>query len=60
MKKEKVLSASERGKMGAKATHKKRYEMITTMSAFVDKESLNRIMRWPTDHIKRLLEAYQK
>ena len=60
MKKTKKMSKSEAGKMGAKETHKKRYEIIQALSGLVDKQYQNFLIKWPTEHLERLLAAYKK
>ena len=54
------MTKSEAGLLGAKETHKKRYEMITQLSAYVDKAYQNYLLTWKTEHLQRLLDAYQK
>lgn len=56
----KKMTKSEAGKLGAKKTHKKRYEMINELSGLVEKNYLNYLQSWPTEHLKRLLDAYKK
>lgn len=56
----KKLTKSQAGKMGAEATHKKRYEAIKELSKLVDKKFLNYLHSWPTAHLVRLLDAYKK
>ena len=49
------------GKKGAAATHRKRYEALTELSKYIAKDDLNLIQsKWPTEHILRLVKAYQK
>lgn len=55
----KKLSKSQAGKLGAKATHKKRYDALVELSKLVNKNDLNWIQGWPTAHLLKLLEAYR-
>lgn len=54
------IHGSENGKLGANKTHQKRYEIIKLLSAYVDKAYQNYLLSWPTEHLKRLLDAYTK
>ena len=54
------MSKSQAGKMGSNETYKKRYEIIEKLSAYVDKTYQNYLLKWPTSHLQRLLDAYQK
>ena len=54
------MTKSESGRMGADVTHKKRYEIIAQLSAYVDKAYQNYLLTWKTEHLQRLLDAYQK
>ena len=47
------------GKQGSDKRWKKRYEALVELSKLVNKNDLNWIQRWPTDHILKLLEAYK-
>ena len=38
----------------------KRYEIIQALSGLVDKEYQNFLLKWPTEHLQRLLNAYKK
>ena len=48
------------GQAGAAATHRKRYEALVELSKLVNKHDLNRLQSWPTAHLLKLLEGYQK
>ena len=56
----KKLSKSEAGKLGAEATHKKRYQIIAELSKHVDKNYQNYLLSWKTEYLVRLLNAYKK
>ena len=59
--KQKKMSHSEAGKLGALVTHVEKYEMLTELSKYVArKDDLNWIATWKKDQIARLLKAYQK
>ena len=59
MKKSK-MTKSQAGKEGANVTHKKRYEILLELSKLVDKEYQNFLIKWPTSHLERLLNAYNQ
>ena len=48
------------GKAGAQQTHRKRYEALVELSKLVNKNDLNWLQSWPTAHLLKLLEGYQK
>lgn len=48
------------GRLGAQATHRERYRIITELSKYVHKDDLNYMMSWKTEQLKRLLKAYEK
>ena len=51
---------SDAGKLGAQATHKKRYEMLKELGRYLNKNDLNWLQsKWKTAHIERLLQAYR-
>ena len=54
------MSKSEAGKLGERIAHKKRYEIIVRLSAYVDKAYLNYLSKWKTSHLERLLRAYKE
>ena len=54
------MTKSQAGKMGADKTHQKRYEIIKQLSALVDKNYQNFLIKWPTEHLEKLLNAYGK
>ena len=54
------MTKSESGSLGALATHKKRNQMIVELSKYVDKPYQNFLLKWKTDHLERLLNAYKK
>ena len=56
----KKMTKSEAGKLGAKETHKKRYEILLALSGLVEKSYLNYLQSWKTEQLKRLLDAYKK
>lgn len=45
----------EKGKEGAKKTHRKRYEMIVELSGILDKQTLNKVQNWKTEYIETFL-----
>lgn len=52
---------SEAGKMGAEATHKRRYELLKIVSSQVSKSDLNWIQaKWKTRQIELLVKAWNK
>ena len=55
----KKLTKSEAGLLGAKATHKKRYEILVELSAYGDKELQNKLTKWKTKHLEILLQFYK-
>lgn len=57
-KKNKVKSKA--GKLGAMATHRKRYDMLIELSKKVDPQLYRFLHKWPTEHLKVLLKAYSK
>ena len=48
------------GKAGADKRWASRHALIIELSKLVNKNDLNWIQGWPTAHLLRLLEAYQK
>ena len=48
------------GKMGARVSHKKRYEILEALSALVDPVIYPNIVRWETDKLKVLLKELKK
>ena len=53
------MNKSEAGKLGERVSHKKRYELLLELSALVDKKFQNHLLKWPTEHLEKLLEAYK-
>ena len=50
---------SQAGQLGAKATHRKRYEMLVELSKLVDKPLQNFLIKWKTKQLEILLKAYK-
>ena len=53
------MTKSEAGKLGEKASHKKRYDLLKIVSAKADKKYLNFIMKWPTRQIEVLVASWE-
>ena len=47
------------GKKGAQIKHKARYEIIKKLAGYINKETQNKILKWPTKHLIELLNAYE-
>lgn len=57
----KKMTFSERGKLGAAATHRERYELLKIVSSQVSKSDLNWIQaKWKTKQIKLLVDSWKK
>ena len=54
------MSKSEAGRKGSDKTWAKRYKILEELSKYVDKGYQNYLLSWKTEHLIRLLKAYEK
>lgn len=54
------IGTKEFAKAGADAKWKTRHDIILELSAYVDKAYQNYLLKWKTEHLQKLLNAYKK